>query len=69
MSNFIRIEYITYQRMNNIDNVCNGRGDFCTKLDRFLQVQLQWIYDQIERYPNSDYWHQVNRNKTKEKRN
>jgi len=45
--------------MNNIDDICFNRIEFCNKLKQFFDIQLDWIYTQIESYPNEEYWHQV----------
>ncbi len=45
--------------MNNIDDICFNRAEFCNKLNQFFVIQLDWIYTQIESYPNEEYWHQV----------
>jgi len=53
-------ELTKMQWLNNIDGICANNTKFCTYLKQFFQIQLDWIYTQIENYPDDEYWHQVN---------
>ncbi|CAF3461697.1 unnamed protein product [Rotaria socialis] len=53
-------ELIGYQWQNNIDDICTNKTEFCHYLKQFFLIQLDWMYTQIESYPNDEYWHQVN---------
>ncbi|CAF1458588.1 unnamed protein product [Rotaria magnacalcarata] len=53
-------ELIGYQWQNNIDDICTNKTEFCYYLKQFFLIQLDWMYTQIESYPNDEYWHQVN---------
>jgi len=47
------------QWTNHINDICADQLDFCTKLKKFFLIQLDWIYTQIDSFPNDEYWHQV----------
>lgn len=47
------------QWQNTVAGVCNNREVFCAKLKSFFLTQLSWIYTQVDKNPNDDYWNQV----------
>jgi hypothetical protein len=47
------------QWQNNINDICFNQADLCDKLKQFFVIQLDWIYTQIDSYPNDEYWHHV----------
>lgn len=50
------------QWQNNINDICANKTKFCNYLKEFLSIQLDWMYTQIESYPDDEYWHQVRAN-------
>ncbi len=56
---FVFIELTRMQWQNTVADICTNRTDFCAKLKNFFLTQLNWIYMQIDTYPNDEYWHQV----------
>lgn len=55
----VSIELTRMQWQNTVADVCTHHKHFCTKLKDFLQIQLNWIYLQIDTHPNDEYWNQV----------
>ena len=53
------VELTGMQWKNSIDDICFNQTVFCGYLKQFFQVQLYWIYDQIDSFPEDDYWQQV----------
>lgn len=47
------------QWQNNINDICANKTKFCNYLKQFFEIQLDWMYEQIESYPDDEYWHQV----------
>jgi hypothetical protein len=47
------------QWQNSIHDICNNQTQLCVYLKQFFEIQLDWIYTQIENYPDDEYWHQV----------
>lgn len=47
------------QWQNNINGICADKTPLCGYLKQFFEIQLDWIYTQIESYPDDEYWHQV----------
>jgi hypothetical protein len=48
------------QWQNAIADICPDQTtDLCKKLKEFFLIQLDWIYSQIDSFPNEEYWHQV----------
>jgi len=47
------------QWQNTVAGVCFNQAAFCTKLKNFFLTQLNWIYMQIDKHPNDEYWQQV----------
>lgn len=48
--------------MNTLFNYCGPfrlETDYCKHLENYIQDNLQWVEDQIEKESNSTYWHQV----------
>jgi hypothetical protein len=53
------IELTALQWRNSVSGVCANRTEICSYMKQFFEIQLDWIYRQIESYPNDEYWHQV----------
>ncbi|CAF4013335.1 unnamed protein product [Rotaria sp. Silwood2] len=53
-------ELTSMQWQNSIDDICANQSEFCSYLKQFFQIQLDWMYTQIDSYPDDEYWHQVN---------
>ncbi|XP_070572931.1 putative phospholipase B-like 2 [Ptychodera flava] len=51
---------IYYHWVNTVYEFCVQPSEYCTKLKKYLQANLQWMTQQIKENPNDDYWHQVN---------
>jgi len=52
------------QWRNSIYDICNNQTQLCGYLKQFFEIQLDWMYTQIESYPDDEYWHQVFEKKT-----
>ncbi|CAF0742378.1 unnamed protein product [Adineta steineri] len=52
-------EMTGWQWQNSISDVCVNQVKFCNYLKQFFEIQLDWLYTQIESYPDDEYWHQV----------
>ncbi len=63
---FTFLELTVLQWQNNIHDICANEMETCGKLKTFFEMQLDWMYSQIEHYPNDDYWHQVDEEKKPE---
>jgi hypothetical protein len=53
------IELTSLQWLNSIDDICANQTQFCGYLKQFFEMQLDWMYEQIDSYPEDEYWHQV----------
>ena len=51
--------YMSY--MNSFGNkiYCSQQSQYCDKLRDFLDKNQQYMYQEIDRNPGSQYWHQV----------
>ena len=47
------------QWQNSINDICANQTQFCHYLQQYFEIQLDWMYEQIESYPDNEYWHQV----------
>lgn len=47
------------QWTNNIADICVNQTEFCNYLKQFFQIQLDWMYTQINSYPDDEYWQHV----------
>lgn len=61
---FFCIEITGMQWQNTVEEICANQTDFCAKLKNFFLTQLDWIYSQIDKHPEDEYWHQVCAQKT-----
>ncbi len=53
------VDLTDMQWQNEINDMCLNQADLCDKLKQFFVIQLDWIYTQIDSYPNDEYWHHV----------
>lgn len=48
--------------MNTVVNYCGPfeyEVGYCEKLKSFLETNLEWMQEEMERHQGSAYWHQV----------
>jgi hypothetical protein len=55
----LTLDITEWQRQNNIDDICRDKAALCQSYKSFFDIQLDWIYTQIDKYPDDEYWHQV----------
>ena len=46
--------------MNTVGDFCSDSSSVCEKMLNFLNENMNWMFDQIERYSDDPYWHHVN---------
>ena len=54
------LELTALHWQNSLGDFCVQQKDSCSKLKSFFEIQLNWIYTQIDSNPNDEYWHQIN---------
>lgn len=52
---------IYYHWQNTVENMCKNQKEYCKKLYKYIQQNLDWINKKIVSTPKADlYWHHVN---------
>ena len=45
---------------NTLGDFCKDREDVCKKIDAFVEENMKWVKENIEKLADRvDYWHQV----------